>query len=289
MSVALPIPAGWYALGPAAEISTDTVREQRFCGRVLTVRRDRGGVRATDAGRSIPVVERGGMVLAWFHPDGDAPTWRPEPLDEAGWTPMTFTRQVLPVHPLHVMRDLADVVHFTTVHRYKDIDLRLPLTARGPRLDTAVGFGWDTGLPGVQRGLPASFESSVEGPGFQRTEVLVPMGQWISRHLVLPTPLGDGTSEVHLGVSIRLTGGLGRLEQRIGARALYPLRTAIHGFLARMFARDIGRDAAMWVTLPHELDDRAPEDEHFAVFRDWQEQFLPQRTTALRRAASAAL
>lgn len=279
MSTPLPIPAGWYALGPSAELVQGKAREQRFCGRTLYVRRDaRGRPRAAEGHRPVPVVERCGMLMAWYHPDDDAPDWQLEALDEDGWTAMTFTRQELSVHPLHVMRDLADLVHFESVHLYKDIEVRRPLTADGPRLDTAIDFGWDTGLPGVQRGLPASFQARVEGPGYQRTEVLVPMGQWVSRHLVLPTPLGDGRCALHLGVCIRLTGHLGRLEERVGGLGL--LRSGIHGFLARMFVRDIARDAQMWKTLPQVVDERDADDENLALFREWQAQFLPQLAAA---------
>lgn len=277
MSTPLPIPAGWYALGPEAELPAQA-RTQRFCGRQLQVWRDpEGQPRVSEGDRPVPLLVRGGMLLAWYHPQDASPDWEIEPLDGEGWTSPTPTRQELRLHPLHVMRDLADLIHFETVHRYKDIRVRQPLTPDGPRLETAIAFGWDTGLPGVKRGLPASFDARVEGPGYQLTQVLVPAGQWVSRHLVLPTPRGDGRCDLHLSVSIRLTGALGVLEALLGRGVMWPLRQAIHAFVARMFVRDIARDAGMWVSLDPVLEEAPPVDQNFAVFRRWQAQFLPQQ------------
>ena len=281
MKTPLPIPAGWYALGPEAGLHAGQARTQRFCGRTVQVSREpEGQVRVTEGARDLPMLVRGGMLMAWFHPDDAHPAWEIGALDDGGWSSPSFVRQELRMHPLHVMRDLADLVHFETVHRYKDIDVRQPLVAHGPRLETAIAFGWDTGLPGVERGLPASFESRVEGPGYQLTEVLVPAGQWVSRHLVLPTPLGDGRCALHLAVSVRLTGVLGLLEASLGGWAMRPLRGLIHAFVARMFVRDIARDAGMWVNLEPVLEVGPPEDPHFAVFQKWQQQFLPSLPVA---------
>ncbi len=272
---ATPFPAGWYALGPLPAGSTEGgTWPMQLCGRPLTVQRlpSRWSVRV--GGRATPAVEHAGLLVGWFHPDGGEPDWQLLHLDQAGgWTPMSFTAQELPIRPLQVMRDLADLAHFETVHLYKKIEVAEPLRCDGPRLHTSIDFGWDTGMPGLDWTVPAGFTSRVEGPGYQLTDVRVPMGQWVSRHLVLPTPLDDGRTALHLGLSIRLTGALGRLEARLGSRLMAPLKAAIHAFVARAYVRDIGRDADLWLSLAQGRGAPAPLEPDLARYHVWASQF----------------
>ena len=271
---ATPFPAGWYALGPLAELSADASWTGLLCGRALVVRRTQGGLRATLSGEDTPVAEHAGLLVAWFHPAGLAPAWRLEEVEQDGaWTPMSFTRQQLPIRPLQVMRDLADLAHFESVHLYKKIVVTEPLATEGPRLRTSIDFGWDTGVPLLEWTVPAGFTSRAEGPGYQLTDVRVPMGQWVSRHLVLPTPLDEGRTALHLGLSIKLTGALGRLEDRLGSWLLAPLKAAIHAFVARAYLRDIGRDAELWVRLAEGRGPKAPLDPTLQRYHGWAAQF----------------
>jgi hypothetical protein len=263
MSQGLPVPAGWYALMPVARLEAGVFRELEFCGLTVLVGRSRGGAVSARSQGELEVLERAGMLFGWYHPEGAPSGFQLREVADPGWSPWSFQLQELAIHPLHVMRDLADLRHFETVHLYDNIHVREPLRAEGPRLHTRIDFGWDTGLPRVKATLPSSFVARVEGPGYQLTEVSTSPGLVGTRHLVLPSPAAEGRCRLFLGHSVRTAG------------ALRPLRRLVHRAIGRAYVRDVGRDAQLWLSLPH-----APlptPDEHFRVFGDWAQQFMPAR------------
>jgi hypothetical protein len=159
------------------------------------------------------------------------------------------------------MQDLADLLHFETVHRYARVRLLEPLAFDGASMTTAVAFGWDTGIPGAA--LPSSFRSEVWGLGAQRTDVCTLWGRLRTRHLVLPTPYRDGLTRVHMAVGVEIGPGHGVAPRLIGR--------GVHAFAARAFRRDVGRDAALWVGRSgHHAADDAP----MQAYRRWSAQFL---------------
>lgn len=219
----------------------------------------------------VPTREVSGLVLAWYHPAGAAPTWEVPAFDTAGFTPVRWRALDLPTHPHHVMQDLADPDHFTTIHRYEEVTVRTPLWLDGPRLGFGAAISWR--LVGLPVRIPIAFESDVAGLGFQRTEVTGLGGRLHTRHLVLPTPLDRDTTRVHLGLAVKLDGLHEGLLGRLGGAAQRAVMAGLEAFAARAFARDIGRDAGFWVGRYH-TDDRLPApDEAIARFRGWANQF----------------
>lgn len=224
----------------------------------------------------VPVREQGGLALAWFGAGGEAPSWEVPAADMAGWSPLAFTSRDLATHPQHVMQDLADVEHFTSVHGYEDVAVTRPLALEGPR----IGFSAAIVRPAsaLSPKLRLAFDSEVHGLGYQLTEVTGPGGVVRTRHFVMPTPLDAGTTRVSLGLSVRFEGALGRAVGALGALGRAAADRALGAFAMNAFRRDVGLDARLWVSRYH-LDDVLPApDEDVARFRAWARQFYPAAT-----------
>lgn len=68
------------------------------------------------AARPWTVREQNGVVLVWFCPKGEAPSWEPPLLDEAGWTPNRGIRWELASHPQEIGENTVDCAHLAPVH-----------------------------------------------------------------------------------------------------------------------------------------------------------------------------
>lgn len=215
----------------------------------------------------VPVQEVGPIVVVWHHPRGATPTFELPIPDEHGWGRWRVQRLDLPVHPQHVMQDLADVSHFETIHRYSQVTPCVRTTAEGPRLTFAAEIGWDTGvgfLPWTMR-----FHSISHGLGYQVTEVHDPNGIMASRHLLMPSPVDDHTTRLFLAVQTRL----GERSRQWSGAVEPMLNAALGRYVNAHFRRDVLRDATLWTRRVHLPKHTPPDDEAHATFERWLGQF----------------
>ena len=253
-----PLRPSWYFLAPASELPRHGPGlEVVAADRLITLRRDAWGrAQAQTSGAPIELRERGPMVLAWL--GGGTPSFEVEDFSCEGWLPMRWFHLDLETRPENVMRDLADLEHFESVHNYAQLELDQPFTCAGPTCSMALRFGWDTGLGEVT--LPARFWAQVEGLGVQRTLVESVAGRLYSRHLVLPTPRLGGVTRIHAGYSVKPPrAGSGWLEAQ-----------ALIAYLGRSFRRDLARDAELWTARSTHRPQLTPA---LARYREWLHQF----------------
>lgn len=225
---------------------------------------------------TLPVREIGPLVYVWYHPAGASPTFEVPDLPTEGWSTWTFQTLDLPVHPQHVMEDLADLRHFLTIHGYRTVQSITPTRADAHTLTLHGRAGWDPGIAALPS-VPVEFRTTAHGLGFQITDVKQLDGVSHSRHLVLPTPIDDHHTRITLGVSARLGDDT---QRRLGL--VSPLaRAAVHGVVQWAFRRDVLRDAQLWTQRHHVEEGPPPQDFDRAVFQRWLEQFdMPQRVAA---------
>ncbi|EDM78480.1 hypothetical protein PPSIR1_33234 [Plesiocystis pacifica SIR-1] len=231
----MTITPSWYFIGLARDARVGAApRQSVVADRLLTLRRGQDGeARAELAGVSLPVCEYGPTLLAWL--GGGEPRFSVPSFSCAGWLPMRWFHVDLHTRPELVMRDLADIEHFETVHGYAQIEVEQALAYEGSACTMKMAFGWDVGFAGLY--IPSRLRSRVDGLGVQRTEVESLGGRLTSRHLVMPTPRLGGVTRVHAGYSVRLTdeGPLARAEAEVLLR-----------YLGRSYRRDLERDAQLW-------------------------------------------
>ena len=69
--------------------------------------------------RSWDVVEKNGLILAWYHGEGKAPEWQVPDNPEYGsdeWTPYEFRRWKIKTHNQEMAENAVDIAHFHYVH-----------------------------------------------------------------------------------------------------------------------------------------------------------------------------
>jgi|GEM_PF-288391 len=218
--------------------------------------------------QAVPVRDVGPVVMVWHHPEDAAPSFSLPDMGDPSFGAYSWQSFDLPIHPQHVMQDLADVAHFRSVHGYRSVETLQPLQARGPVLTFAAEAGWDPGHPRLPS-VPVRFRCAAHGVGFQVTEVRGPGGLTMSRHLVLPSPMDDHTTRLWLGVATRVSP---RIHARLGP-ATRLFRAAVQAGVHRAFRRDVLRDASLWTARVHLGADAPPADPAHQAFVRWAEQF----------------
>ncbi len=224
--------------------------------------------------RTFPVHAHGPAIVVWMDPAGRAPWFDVPALDEQGFGAWHTQDMVVATDPAHVMEDLADLDHFLSVHRYRSVDVVSPTAFDGACLSLTARIGWDPGVS-MLPSLPLSFHARAYGTGVQVTEVSDPGGYFVTRHLVLPTPLPNGHTHLRLAVQVRMLPDAPAWARRV---IPYLHRAATPG-VAAAFRRDVKRDASLWTQrTPIRLPARDGSPSH--TFGRWLAQFQPEAATA---------
>src|SRR5699024_5348574 len=87
-----------------------------------------------------PTREINGIIMAWYHPRKEPPTWSVPELDGVGWTPLIHRSKEIWGHPQETTENSVDLGHFSHVHGYEDVRVIQPLRTEGPYLTGRYGF-----------------------------------------------------------------------------------------------------------------------------------------------------
>jgi phenylpropionate dioxygenase-like ring-hydroxylating dioxygenase large terminal subunit len=154
--------------------------------------------------RTVPLRESAGLVLGWWHAEGEAPAWEPPVIDPAGYTRYKFLRRAFRGHPQEICENSSDLVHFGPTHGYGD-----PHATRAPRfdgpvlhVDYAMTRSLDfLGMP--KRRTPLLFSAQVYGLGFSRVHARMPSVGVEADLLVMPTPITAEQVELNFAARVK--------------------------------------------------------------------------------------
>lgn len=232
----------------------------------------------------IPVVERNGLILAWYGAAGEPPSFEIDPIDTADWTEWREHVFELRGHPQEIAENSVDLGHFAEVHGYVDVKVLAPLITEGPLLAAKYGFV----RPRAFAFSPAlSVESAIyqKGLGYALVEVLLPDIGLRTRQLVLTLPLGDDRIELRIAMAI---------DKRLTPRKIHPLlawvprrwlaeRIAEKGI--RGYTEDVRQDLPIWQAKVHLARPAlADGDGPIGAYRKWVKQFYPTATETVQAA-----
>jgi phenylpropionate dioxygenase-like ring-hydroxylating dioxygenase large terminal subunit len=79
-------------------------------------------------------VEDHGMLLAWWHPEAQPPTWHIPEVSTENWTPVRWHTFEFKSHVQDIAENSVDIGHFAVVHDYQTVETLEPLRAEGPYL-----------------------------------------------------------------------------------------------------------------------------------------------------------
>lgn len=212
--------------------------------------------------RSLPLLERQGLVLAWWHAESEAPSWEPPALDEPGFTAFAFRRSTFRGHPQEICENSSDLVHFGPTHGYGGAH-----TTSAPRVDghvLRVNYAMDrsldfVGLPGRRATL--SFEAEVFGLGFSRVHARMQGLSLDADLLVMPTPIDASTVELNFAARVR--------------RSKIPLVTPlVRTLFVRGYTSDLMADVPIWSRKRYVPRPALTEgEEPIALYRKFARQF----------------
>lgn len=154
--------------------------------------------------RTLPLRERAGLILAWWHAEGAAPAWEPPALDETHFTPFKFLRRTFRGHPQEICENSSDLVHFGPTHGYGN-----PHATSEPRIDghvLRVDYAMTRSLDFLgmpRRSAELAFSAEVFGLGFSRVHARMPSVGLAADLLVLPTPVTADVVELNFAARVK--------------------------------------------------------------------------------------
>jgi nitrite reductase/ring-hydroxylating ferredoxin subunit len=224
---------------------------------------------------TLPVVDRNGIILAWFHPEGTPPEWTIPELPPGPFGPLkTKTWPPLRSHPQETTENSVDFGHLSVVHGYRDVTILRELETDGPYLNARYAMTRDHFIPGLSA-VRAEFEVHVYGLGYSFVETYVEQQGLRGRHFVLPTPL-DGTHiELRAAVAIDLPDP-GRMAKPLGLMPRRAAQELVSEVVIRAYAGDISQDFEIWENKRYvQPPSLAEGDGPVGPYRRWCRQFYP--------------
>lgn len=264
----LPYPSGWFYLAHARELAPGSVLTRRFLDQDIVLHRTRGGrLRAEHHTLS----ERNGLVLAWFDPEGAAPTWEVPDTAEAGVVPTAAWSTEVRTHPQEIIENTVDHRHLPVPHQRGGQELGPP-TTQGPLLHTRLRLGPERPTARRHR-IRADHTLLMAGLGYLRVELPLPSLGLVGYLWAMHTPTGPRRTHMLVATAcadLRTPDATGASLPRHGlhrafARAM--LKTAVG---------KVRQDLRTWNTKRYEPRPRlAANDEGIGLFRHWARQFYP--------------
>ncbi len=215
--------------------------------------------------RTLPLLERSGLLLAYWHAEGEAPHWEPPALDQPGFTSYKFLRQAFRGHPQEICENSSDLVHFGPTHGYGNPHATSEPRVDGPvlRVDYAMERSLDfLGMP--NRRAELVFSAEVFGLGFSRVHARMPSVGVEADLLVMPTPIT--ATEVELNFAARV--------KQLKIPFITPL---VRELFVRGYTSDLMADVPIWSRKRYVPRPALTEGEHpIAIYRKFAAQFYSE-------------
>jgi nitrite reductase/ring-hydroxylating ferredoxin subunit len=218
----------------------------------------------------LPLLERDGLVFAWFHAQDEAPTWEPPCFEAAGFTGFRFLERSFRGHPQEVSENSSDLGHFGPVHSYAKAERIGESSIEGHllkaryRVMRSLDF---IGIPNASAEL--DFAAEVHGLGYSTVHAKVEQVGIDVRLLVLPTPIDESHIDLRLGVRMK----------RLPIPGLTPL---VHRFLLHAYVGDVDLDIPIWKRKVYVKRPALAEgDGPIGAYRRYASQFYSQPRVAL--------
>lgn len=211
--------------------------------------------------RTYPVIERNGIVMAWYHPFDEAPSWEIPDVDEfadaADWSDTTTRLIEIPAAWQEIAENSVDLAHFRYLHNTDSVPEARSYETDGPiaRVRTVQQFVTPRGA------VAGNIDIDMYGPGFS---VIRFHGIVDTILLGCNTPVSANTCEQRFSFRVRRLGD-DLTTSRVG-----------EAFVAEI-SQQIQEDLPIWrnkgyVVRPLLADTDGP----YLNFRKWASQFYAE-------------
>ena len=232
---------------------------------------------------TLPVGERNGLLLGWWHPERAAPHFEIPAHDMAGWTPLRTVAWRLRSHPQETNENAVDLGHLAAVHGYRDLEMTAPFTPDGPTFSASYAMTRTSKLGPLPVGdIRAHFDAVAYGLGYGFVTARVDAFGVASRHYVWATPRDGEHITLMVGNQVRFEDG----------PVPAPLRSLVARLIApQLFAEyqgDVRQDWDIWENKvyvhPPAL---AKGDGPVGPYRQWCRQFYVDDVQAAEHVSAA--
>jgi len=218
---------------------------------------------------TLPLVERNGLLLGWWHPDGAAPHFEIPAHDMDGWSPLRTVAWRLRSHPQETNENAVDIGHFAAVHGYTDVAVTAGFAPDGPTFSASYAMTRATRVAGVPIGdIRTHFDATAFGLGYGFVTARVEAFGVESRHYVWATPRDGEHITLMVGNQLRFTGGPvpGPLRRAV-AHAIGPM-------VFKEYQGDVRQDWDIWENKVYAHPPAlAKGDGPVGPYRQWCRQF----------------
>lgn len=227
--------------------------------------------------RTWHIREQNGVILAWYCPKGQPPTYEIPVLDEDGWTGNKTVRWVIRSHPQEVAENTVDCSHLGPVHHVARTEV-LSVEQDGPTMRVVLHLE----ASGAPIDMPDEFNDveldvQLHGIGHLVSSTHVLTSDMRTRQRIYPTPIDEETIAI-FGVS----------NIKVMPDAEYTRE--IEEIFYRAFLNDFPKDFPIWENKVY-LDKPmlAGGDGPIGRYRRWCRQFYdwPEQQAAQPAAAAA--
>lgn len=227
--------------------------------------------------RCWPVVERDGVIFAWYHEGGEPPSWQVGEfpgLGEPGWSRWRAREWILDARIQDITENDADIAHTPVMHHFATGKIDITMEPSGPRLESHIHTDVDLFAFGLPRVLGIGPLRSMLSRVPDHITVIrwgISLG-WIDNDLQLPGGLHFRTQT--LATTTPIDADRCRLILRHRIREL-PVATplALRGY-ADLFNATVEQDVVVW---QHKIYRTRPvasrSDWAILRFRQWARQF----------------
>ncbi len=208
-----------------------------------------------------PVVERNGLIMAWYHPEGVEPMWEvpevPEFNDAEGFTPVITRKYEISAPWQDLAENGVDSAHFRYVHHTEEVPELVSYDADGPiaRMKSIQKFPTPRGV------VDGYINSDSFGPGIS----VVHFGGIVDTVLLgCNTPVDENSCEMRFTFTVRSLGDAD-IDSTVGEAFV----DEIH--------KQVQEDTPIWnnkayIPRPALADTDGP----FTKFRRWASQFYAE-------------
>ena len=227
--------------------------------------------------RTWPAREVNGLLMVYYHPYGEAPSWDVPVLDENNWTFMARKKFEVRSHPQETSENSVDFGYFSIVHGYTDTEVLANLHVDGPYLNGKYVLHREADVF-LQSGttIRAEFEVHVWGLGYSWVDVFVEKFNLRTRVFVLATPIDGEKITIHSGASVCTDVKPGDIHWALG---LIPSQWAyklITKATLKGYCDDLAADFDIWENKIYiDPPALAKGDGPIAAYRKYCRQFYP--------------
>ena len=230
---------------------------------------------------TFPIRETGGMIFAYWHPDGLEPTWSVPDLEGGDYSKFQYSENQIRSHPQETTENVVDMTHLPLVHGYQNVQSSGSPEIVGHQMFNQFKI---TKVIGPNKffnmKLHLNVKVSLWGATYSMIEADMADAGLAIRQLALCTPI-DG-HRVSFVMALQMKD-IDRPNVLMPGLSLIP-RKLLTAILVRIFARcyysDVAQDFAIWENKQYLTHPRlATSERAIFIYRRYCEQFYKTIST----------